>query len=397
MKGAHIMNAHHLTRVVVIGGGYAGLAFVQGLRRARLPGLDLTLVDRNPFHTLLTETHTVAAGNRPATLVEIPFSVLGPGVRTITADVISIDTERRLVVTNGGHLPYDHLALCLGGVDNAFGTPGVADHSLFLRGLRDAEHIRARLTALPHGAGVVVVGGGLTGVELAAEMALNAGGHRLVRVVEAAPSLLPGLPPALQLRARRRLEWLGATVLTGARVTAVHADKVLLTNGTVLPAGLVIWAAGVKGHPLVGRLGCRSDGSGRAIVDSHLRTDLPGVYVLGDSAAVRPAPDLPALAPSAQLAEQMGFAAAADLVNRLGGGPGVAFSPKLRGVLCDLGGLNAVGVVYRVQLHGLLGALAKRTAVLGHLWRTTGLKGFLRHLADTLRPAGSPQTRRQVN
>lgn len=370
-----------MTKVLVLGGGYAGLAFIQGLRRTRVPNLEITLVDRNPYHTLLTETHSVAAGTRLPSLVEVEFSALGPGVRVVIASVSSVDRERRLVTTDAGALPYDFLAFCLGGRDADFGIPGVREHALFLRGIADAARIRERLDRMPEGGSVVVVGGGLTGVELAAEMAIRQRRPGRITLVEAAPSLLPGLPESVRDRARRRLGWLGVNVATDARVSRVDEGRVALADGSVLAAHAVVWAAGVQGHPLLAGVGLALDRSGRALVDARLQA-APEIYVLGDSAAYAPAPGAPALPPSAQLAEQMGFAAAADLAASLRGRVRRPFVPHLKGVLCDLGGLNAAGLVYRFQVHGLFGAAAKRVSVLGHLWRTTGLTGLLIHLGE---------------
>lgn len=367
-------------RVVVLGAGYAGLAFVRGLLRARVPGLSITLVDRNAYHTLLTETHTVAAGSRPAALVEIPLSALGAGVQVMTAAVTGVDVKRRLVALDTGELAYDFLAVCLGGKDNDFGTPGVQEHALFLRGRQDAQRIHARIQALSPGAGVVIVGGGLTGVELAAEIAIHGSHRRSVTVVEAAPSLLPGLPAGIQQRARRRLGWLGVNVTTAGRVVRITDDQVHLADGSVLTCGLVIWTAGVKGHPLLADMGVATDRGGRAVLDQYLHSSLLDVYILGDCAAFQLAPHLPPAAPSAQLAEQMGFAAAADLGSRLRGGQGRAFVPHLQGVLCDLGGINATGLVHRFHVHGVLAAIAKRFSVLRHLWNTFGIRGLLLHL-----------------
>lgn len=375
-----------MRRVVVLGGGYAGLAFVQGLRRAKLADVEITLVDRYPFHTLLTETHTVAAGSRPVRLVKVPLRLLQPGVELVTARVTGIDTAQHQVLTDAAVVPYDILAFCLGGIDNDFDIPGVREHALFLRGPRDAERIRARLKHLATQDGVVIVGGGLTGVELAAEMAMH-GKHRRITVVESHHSLVNGLPAALQERARRRLGWLGVNVLTGTRVEQVAPDRVHIADGSILMAAMVVWATGVKGHPLVPELGVTVDHLGRALVSPDLQTDLAGIYVLGDSAVCRPAPELPALPHSAQLAEQMGFAAAANVAAQLQGQPARIFHPHMRGILCDLGGLNASGLVYRFQIHGLLGALAKGVAVHGHLWRTMGATGWLRHLRDQVQHA----------
>ncbi|MGE5676356.1 MAG: NAD(P)/FAD-dependent oxidoreductase, partial [Mycobacterium leprae] len=351
---------------------------------------------RNPFHTLLTETHSVAAGTHAPSLVEIPFSALGQGVRTVTASVLEIDTEHKLVLTDeAGNLPYDTLAFCLGGKDNDFGTPGVQEHALFLRGQRDAEVIRTRLEQLTPGAGVVIVGGGLTGVELAAEIAMRTDIHPAVTVVEAMPTLLPGLVEGLQQRARRRLGWLGVNVLTGGRVAKIEEGKVCLADGAILSAGLIVWAAGVQGNPLVRQLGLSTDRSGRVSIGPDLLTGKPEILVLGDSAAYTANPGERSLPPSAQLAEQMGFGAAANLAARLRGHAARPFVPHLQGILCDLGGLNASGLVFRWQIHGKLGAVAKRFTVLRHLWKTMGLKGFMINLTEQLHALTLPAQRHE--
>lgn len=363
-------------KVVVLGGGYAGLSFVRGLGREGIRDLEMTLVDRNAYHTLMTETHTVAAGTGPEARVKIPLSVMGAGVRLIQSSVLSIDTERRWVRTQATTIPYDYLAFCLGGRDNDFGTPGVREHAFFLRGEQDGVAIRRSIESLADGGAVVVIGGGLTGVELGAEAALHWGRRRTVSVVEAADDLLPGLPSGLRDRARRRLGWLGVNVLTGSRVTGIEDGRVHLADGSILSCGLTVWAAGVAGHPMVREMGADVDRNGRAIVDGRLRSSIDGVYILGDSAAF----GTPPLPPSAQLAGQMGFAAAEDLAAELRGETGRPFTPRLRGVLCDLGGLNAVGLVYRFQVQGLFAAVAKRVSVLSHIWRTTGCRGLLHYL-----------------
>lgn len=374
-------------RVVVLGGGYAGVACVRRLQSRAGRDLQVTLVDRNPFHTLLTETHTVAAGTRPVSTVALPFD-FGPQVRRLEAEVTAIHPEGRWVETTAGSLEYDYLVFALGGADQDYGIPGVREHALFLRGIDDARRIRAALAALPRQAPVVIVGGGLTGVELAAEIALSRPGGSLT-VVEGAPTLLPSLHPGLALRARRRLGWLGVNVRTGSPVRAVGPDRVELADGTVLPHRLLIWVAGVKGHPLTAQLKVRRDRAGRVEVDAYLRSSRPEIYVIGDSAAFRPAPDARPLAPSGQLSEQMGFAAADDLLSRLEGGPGVPFRPHFRGVLLDLGGLAAAGLIYRLQVAGPVAHLAKRAAVAGHVARTLGLRSLFRLLTGRGLPVGS--------
>lgn len=369
-----------MTRILILGAGYAGLAFACEFLRRPAAGVEVTLVDRNPYHTLLTETHTVAAGSRRKGSVAVPLALLTrrfPALRLVTAAITGADAKAQVVHTTAGPLRYDSLIFALGGADPDYGIPGVREHALTLRGLDDALRIRAALAALPPGAGVVVVGGGLTGVELAAEMAWNGRGKgHPITLVEAAPVLLPGLPPALQHRALHRLKGLGVEVRTGNPVQTVRSGEVVLASGGAVPFGLLIWAAGVRGHPLLGALDIALGRDGRAQVDEHLRSSRPDIYVVGDSAAFAPAPGAPALPPSAQLAGQMGQAAARDLAARLSGRPGIAFRPRLAGVICDLGGASTTGLVYGLPVGGWIGAMAKRVALLRHLWRTFGWAGL---------------------
>lgn len=363
---------HDPIRVVIVGGGYAGLAFVRGLRttaagrRARV-----TLVDRNDFHTLLTETHTVAAGHRAAAAVRIPYAAIA-GFDLYQAEVTGMDPAARRVHTRSGPLSYDYLVVAPGARDRDFGIPGVREHTLTLRGEADARRIRQRLSAVPPEAPVIVAGGGLTGVELAAELALAAP-DRPVTLLEAGAEMLNGLPARVQRRARRRLEQLGVAVRTGAPVTAAGPGWVDLSGGERLPAALAIWCAGVGGHALAGALGVPLDGAGRVPVDPYLRAR-PDIYVIGDSAAWG------GQAPSAQLAQQMGLGAGADLARRLAGRPGRPFRYRSLGTLLELGRWAGAGTAGRVQVFGTLAWTLKRVALVRRIWADLGWRALLHYL-----------------
>ncbi|MFZ5823338.1 MAG: NAD(P)/FAD-dependent oxidoreductase [Bacillota bacterium] len=330
--------------ITVVGGGYAGLAFIRQLR-ARDAGVPITLIDQNPFHTMLIETHQVAAASRSAASVLLPFAQM-EGFRFIQARVEGLDPARRTLATTAGEVPYDVLVLAVGSVDHDFGVEGVREHCLMLHGAADALAIRERLAALPAEAPVIIAGGGLTGVELAAHMALNRPEGRSLTLVEGSPSLLPGLPPHLARAARRRLGHLGVNVITGAPVTRVEAGRAYLADSTALPFGLMVWACGVRAHPLVARLVIPTDRAGRALVGSDLRTPLPDLYVIGDSAAGHP--------PSAQAAVQQGRALADRLTGRM------PRPVRLKGTLVDLGQHQAVGLIGSLALRGWLPGLLKR-------------------------------------
>lgn len=359
-------------RIVVIGGGYGGLALVRGLLAERVDA-EITLIDRNPFHTVMTELHQVAAGLRAPEAVQVPLDEI-KGVRFRQAEVTRLDAETRQVVTTVGPVPYDRLVIALGSVDVDFGVPGVRDHALTLHGLADALTLRSRLDRLGPGAHVLIAGGGLTGVELAAAIALRPEGRRpRVTLAEASPSLLPGVPRDLQAATGARLRHLGVAVQTGARIARVDPGQAVLTNGATLPFDLLVWVCGVRANPLIAKWGVPVDKAGRAIVDDHLATPLPGLYVIGDCAAGAP--------PTAQIASQHGTALAAHLAGLLRGHSKPVRPARSRGLLVDLGHTYAVGEVGRLPLTGWMPALLKRLNVLRWLWKAGRLNATALYLS----------------
>lgn len=364
--------------IVVVGGGYAGLSFIRRIRQHNRH-LPITLIDKNPYHTMLVETHQVAAGSRPADSILVPFDQVG-GFRFIRAEVTGVDTEQKRLSTTAGPIEYDRLVLALGSVDHDFGVPGVREHCQTLRGLADAEAIRSRLAVLPPEEPVVIAGGGLTGVELAAHIALTRPHGRALTLVEASPTLLPGVPARLSWAARRRLGHLGVNVVPGAPVVRVEAGQAHLRDGTSLPFGLMIWAAGVRAHPLIATLNLPTDRAGRAVIGPDFQTPLPDVYVIGDCAAGH--------VPSAQAAIQQGAALADRLMGR-------AASPlRNKGILVDLGGHRAVGLVGSITLRGLLPGWLKRVTELLWISRVLGVRAVLCRLlglpaAASVRPRPS--------
>jgi NADH dehydrogenase len=353
------------TRITVLGGGYGGIAFIKKLIAQRAD-VAVTLIDRNAYHTVLTEVHQVAAGNRAPESIRIPFAEMD-GFRFIQAEVTGLNPASREVLTTVGPVEYDTLILALGGVDTDFGVAGVRQNTLMLHGMRDALAIRDRLDGLTADAPVVIAGGGLTGVELAAEIGLRRGATSNITLVEGAPTLLPALAGVLQRGARRRLGALGVNVLTGAKIARVDEQMVHFTDGSALPFALMVWACGVRANPLIAQFGIATDRGGRAPVDEHLRTELPDVYALGDSAAT-------GLPPTAQAANQQGANLAEHMAALLRGQIRPLRPVQMRGTLVDLGHRFGVGSLGdTLHTAGLLPALLKRANVAKWLWTAAGL------------------------
>lgn len=356
-------------QIVVLGGGYGGVAFIRQMAALR-PEAKVTLIDRRAHHTVLTEIHQVAGGNRAPESLLVPFASL-EGCRFLQAEVTGLDPAARQVQTSAGPVAYDILVIGLGSVDTDYGVPGVRQHAMTLHSISDALAIRKALEALPEGAPVIVAGGGLTGVELAAEIGIRRGMGGNLTLVEAAPSLLPGLAPRLQKGARRRLGALGVNVLTATRIAAANPGMLRFSDGSSLPFGLMIWACGVRANPLIGRLGILTDKAGRAVVDSNMQTELEGVYVVGDCAAGAP--------PSAQAACQQGAALAVHIAGLLTGAAPPVRPVRMKGTLVDLGHTYGVGDLGQLQLTGWLPALLKRANVARWVWTADSLPAAARY------------------
>ncbi|MEO0603777.1 MAG: NAD(P)/FAD-dependent oxidoreductase, partial [Myxococcota bacterium] len=303
-------------RVVVVGGGFAGLEVARGLRRE---DVDITLVDRTNHHLFQPLLYQVAtAGLAPSDIAEPIRSILSrqKNVTVRLAEVTDVDLESREVVvdTPDGdteRLPYDRLVLAAGASHSYFGNDEWEEHAPGLKTLPDALQLRQRLLAAFEKADwetdpaerealmtFVVVGGGPTGVEMAgaiSEIACRTlrKDYRTINTKKARTLLLEGgdavlgsYPESLRESALRQLESLNVEVQLNARVTGVTEDGVYVGE-TFIPARTVMWAAGVAASPLAKALGVELDRAGRVKVEPDLSVPgHPEVFVNGDLAVV---------------------------------------------------------------------------------------------------------------
>lgn len=279
-------------RVVILGGGFGGLAAARALGEE----LAVTLVDRQPHFEFLPSIHEIVSGRQSVASVQLPrqriVHELGHQTRIVEAQ--AIDLARRQVELSDGPLPYDALILAPGAETRLEGTPGVAEHAAPIRGAEEAARIRDRLEQLAKTgapARVVIVGGGLTAVEVLGEILrrYKKRSHLDLALVEPSPRLLPGWPKVLHRRVKKLAEREGVQVILGARVAAVEADRVHLDNGRCLASALTIWAAGTRPPQVLLRSGLASGKAGPIrglVVNTHLQLPAyPEVFVVGDAAA----------------------------------------------------------------------------------------------------------------
>jgi NADH dehydrogenase len=342
--------------IVIVGGGAGGLELAARLGRklGRRAGKErVLLIDRSSFHIWKPSLHEVAAGTLDVHQEGLSYSILGRSnhFSFLLGDLDSFDpVAKRLtlkpIVGEGGKVlvpergvTFTWGVLAIGSGSNLFGTPG-ADQAHLLERTEDAEAFHTRLLAAfmkasfspEKSMSVAIVGGGATGVELSAELIEahrellgSLGSEQRFRldisIVEAAPRILGGLPEKISDQATVALERKGVRVHTGAKVVAVHADRLETSLGEV-PADLIVWAAGVKAAPTNTDYGLETNKNNQFVVNDRLETSAPDVWALGDCAACPwPSKDgtegriIPA---RAQAAHQQASYLAKGLIARLG-------------------------------------------------------------------------------
>lgn len=319
----------HRTRVVVIGGGYAGVIAANRLQLR--PDLDITLVNPRPRFVERIRLHQLAAGSDDA-VVEYA-EILGPGITLVTDVATRIDTKARQVhLRDGAPLHYDYLIYAVGSDSGGPRVAGAAEFAHPITTLEEAERLRDALIPVPGDAPVCVVGAGPTGIETAAELAEQG---RAVTLV-CGSALGPYLSGSGRRATARRLRRLGVRLVEGpgATVVAVTSDAVTLADGTRLPSAVTIWTAGFGVPDLASRSGLRTDAIGRLLTDETLTSiDDPHVVAAGDAAAPSGEP----LRMSCQAAIPLGAQAANTVLARIAGEPPAAINQAFTGQCISIG------------------------------------------------------------
>jgi len=365
-------------RLVVLGAGYAG---IQAVRQAARGGWDgeITLVDKNGYHQLVTEMYRVVGGSANPSDLTLPVERLVDERRIgiVKGEVQRIFPERREVSVDGRSLPYDALVVALGSEPEYFDIPGARRHSYTLQYVDSAKRLRRRIRELAGRAQrgsplrIVIVGGGLTGVEVSAEIAeyLRARHPRVspsMVLLQAAPSILPEEATDLVRYAGKTLEGMDISIRAPSPVREVLRDSVVLEDGERLPSDLTVWTGGVRANPVGAASGLRADNRGRIRVDQHLRSvGVIEIFACGDVALAKDPVSGRPLPPTAQLATQEGRVAGANARALLEGTSLQAFRPKPLVLAASLGRHRGLADLRRFHLKGPIALAAKKLA----LWR----------------------------
>ncbi len=382
-------------RIVIVGGGFAGMYAALEMKRLAAAGHRITLVSSENFMQYQPFLPEVASGTIDPRAVVVPLRPVLKHATVGVGEVTAIDHERRRVemrIPDGATvgLDYDILVLTAGSWSRVLPIPGLAEHGIGFKTVQEAIHLRnhvlSRLDVASQSEDpdrrraaltFVFVGAGYAGVEALGELedlardamrsypTLHAHDMRWI-LIEAAGRILPELPADLAAYAQTQLRHRGIEVLLNTRLESAEGETIRLSDGQAFPADTLVWTAGVKPSPLAGLGRFPVDERGRIVVDDHLRVvGVPDAWAAGDIAAV---PDLTTgglAPPTAQHAMREGRRLGRNLTATLLGGELEPFVWRNIGGVCSLGRYKGVADVFGIKVKGFLGWFLHRSY---HLW-----------------------------
>ncbi len=379
-------------RVIIVGGGYAGVKALQALAASNV--CDIILIDQHPYHYLQTEAYELIANECSMTRVTIDLVALslsyGEHVTFIKDTVREIDFENKCASGQNSCHPYDYLLLCTGS-RTAFHstTPGLREHSHGVKTLPSAlsfkHQFEQRLYARMESEGgwcsepfnVVIGGGGLSGVEIAAEMAhyirvfhkdntLTCDNIHIFLIIPH-ENVLEGMESYLIQKATQRLTQLGVKIINHSRITSVEEHTLILNNNKSLCFDFMIFTGGIVASTLTSTINSSKNKKSQLIVDEYLRVAMyNGVFAAGDIAELREF-DGELLPPTAQSAEQSGTLAAQNILASIENREMRRAKIRMEGMMVALGGnYAAISLFGVIQISGLLGYWVKRVIMRGY-------------------------------
>lgn len=394
-----------MKRIIVLGGGYGGVLTAKKLAKQlkKQSDIRITLIDRRPYHTLLTELHEVAAGRVGEDSVKVDFKKIFAGFRNVDVvmdEIIKIDFNERALHSQSEEYRYDYLVIGTGSKPTFFGIPGAEEHAFTLWSYEDAIRLRERFNEMFRQAvkerdpvvrkellTFVVVGAGFTGVEMIGELAeyveelcaefgvvqeeVN------LHVVDMAPKILPILPDKLIKKAERHLQKkLNVQITTGSKISGVKPNAVCLGDDEIA-SRTVIWTAGVEGSELVSNADIEQQGRKRIVTNDKLQTvDYPNVYVVGDNIFFIPEGEERPVPQMVENAEQAAPLIAHNIVADIRNQPKKSYKPAFHGTMVSIGsryGVANVGMPGRMfPLSGFMAMLVKHLINMLYLSQVAG-------------------------
>ena len=359
-------------RVVILGGGFGGLATARALGKSA----DTTIVDRHNFQTFLPLLYQVSTAGLAADHVAYPIrgAIRSFNGKFRMGSPISVDHKNKTVKLDSSEvLPFDHLVIAMGSVTADFGTPGVEEFALGMKSIHEALTIRAEVMRRFEDLcrfeddtrfSISVVGGGPTGIEMAGALAelvrgplmndqKHAARHMDVLLLEAGPRLLPSFAPSLSEKAKKSLEKLGVKVMLNSAVKSVKHREIELQNSSRIPSVVTIWAAGVKGAPVIENLSLPLDGNRLSVSPTLAVTNYPHIWGVGDicGSKAKDGRFLPMVAP---VAMQQGRFVAEQILRSSKGAELKDFKYRDKGSMATIGRHKAVVEAGPIKFSGYL-------------------------------------------
>ena len=376
--------------IVVVGAGYSGVSATKFLAKKlkRDNDVQITLIDRHSYHTMMTELHEVAGGRVEPVAIQYDLQRLfarQKNVQLVTDTVTGIDKENKIVTTKLGSYAFDYLILGMGGEPNDFGTPGVKEHGFTLWSFEDSVRIREHILKTVAKAAIepdatvrramltfVVCGSGFTGIEmigelvdwkvrLAKEYKLDPSEFSL-KVVEAMPTILNMLGRNDAAKAERYLKEQNVELVLNAPIIEVAADHIKLKDGSMVPTHTLIWTAGVKGTTDAADFGLEVARGNRLVANEYMEAkgyEENNIYIIGDLVFYEEFPNTPT-PQIVQAAEQTGHTAAANIVADIKGGEKHKFKGNYQGFMVSIGAKWGVANLFnKIHLSGFLAIVMK--------------------------------------
>jgi NADH dehydrogenase len=358
----------YLTNIVVLGAGYGGITAALKLSRLSRKhfNIKIHLIDKNPYHTLKTQLHE-AAVHKNEVAIPIERIIAKKNITFHCGTINKIDLESKRIFTEDENISFRYLVVALGSKANFYNVEGLNDYSFPLQSYDDAQKIYNHISQLCAKAAseqntdkrkekltFVVGGGGLSGVEFAAELSEHVkqciNNYRVnekeisIVLVEAADKILPNVSDYVRSRIEDKLEAKDINVLTKTGITRVTEDEVFFSNSNFQKTKTLVWTGGIRASGLIKESGFKTGPGGRVIVNEYLQAkDYPYVYALGDNAIViNPITKQPVPA-AAQFALQQGRLAAQNIYNAIYGYRKISYHPRVWGEFISLGKHLAAG------------------------------------------------------
>ncbi len=395
-------------RVIVVGGGFAGVEFVQALsKKVSSKDVEIMLFEKEGYQTFRTEIHKFACERITQDAIKIPLEkILPPSVKLEKSAIEKVDLANKKVFSNGKSFDYDFLVIAAGSDPNFFGIPGMKENALSFWTLGDAQKINARVKKIFEDVKnvkdpserqkmltFVVGGGGFTGVELMGELMewvdklskINGIDRRSVKlmIVEALPRILPNIEKTDVVdKAIKYMNEHGVEVKTNSMIVNVSPDGVTLKSGEVIPTKTFIWSGGVQANAFTSLLDLKKGKGGRIEVNEYMETSDPNVYAIGDVASYidKSNKPMPGLVESAMQSAQI---AAHNVAAAIKGREKKAIDLNLHGNIVYVGKRYGIANIKSLgTFAGYRAIIIKHLVNMQHMFHVGGLGLVIKYLKD---------------